>query len=585
MEIRQGSLAGRGWDPHARVEECRGRRLVKRGSSGVRIGLETPRAGKRSVRCPGIPGTHLAGSSSIRRIAAIAALGITACLSILPCRAETDPPADPAAVAESQPVDSLPLLGERTSPPAPAQPPKFAEDPPTITRVAQLRLPIPEEGQSVTIPPEVPGELAAARPAPNGARGFTRPPEDPAQATLFVPRLLLSPARLGLRVATLPVRAAGALLSPSGYLQRWARTVHSHSYLIPLAGVDPSLGTNVGLRAAHGNPLDSRGCVTYRLAYGGTREQLFALTLRSRDPYLLPYEDGWSYRLTARYEVIPDKHYFGLGNVSRRKDLTFYTLERYLFLGTLRYAPSRWMRWDFSLSAHRSQIRSGAYLDDEERSIEELFGDDDRAPGWIIDPQNIQAEVALVLDGRDERARPGNGIKVETFFAFAHGTGPDIVEFVWYGGELQLYRSLAPRHVLAGRLAAEEARSDTQAPHSQRFLPIKLTELPSLGGPTTLRGYLKDRYIENGAYLATLEYRYQVSPLVEACVFADFGKVLPRLLDFDFKVIHRSWGAGLRIASNEWMYLRLQGAASDEDVVLSASLESAFDRPDRRERR
>ena len=119
---------------------------------------------------------------------------------------------------------------------------------------------------------------------------------------------------------------------------------------------------------------------------------------------------------------------------------------------------------------------------------------------------------------------------------------------------LQLFHPLARRHILAARFAGEEARTGSTE-------PIKITELPSLGGANTLRGYLSDRYIGNAAALATLEYRYRLSRIVEATAFADFGKVMPRLLDFDFTDIHRSWGAGFRFASADWMYLRLQVAA------------------------
>jgi len=428
-------------------------------------------------------------------------------------------------------------------------------------------------------------DIRPASPAPNGARGFLQEPGEGSQAGLLVPRVLFFPARVALQAATLPVRFAGSLLSPTGFPQDWTRAVDcERPYFVPLLGVDPTIGATAAVRLGHDNPYDPNGCVTYRLSYGGIGEQIYSLTLRSRDPYLPPYQDGWSYRLLARYEVMSDRHYFGRGNVSRHKDRTLYTQERYLALASLCYAPSDWMRWDFSLSAHRRQIRPARDLDDGERSIEQLFPNEHLAPGLILDPQNIQGEIALTLDGRDERARPTRGAKSELFFAYAHGTGPDIVDFVWYGGELQYYHTIAPRHVLATRISAEEARTGTQTA-TGTYLPVKFTELPSLGGPTTLRGYERDRFMDNGATLATIEYRYQVSPLVEATVFADFGKVLPRLLDFDFQAIHRSWGAGLRIATNEWMLIRLQAAASDEDTIVYASLDSAFDRPDRRERR
>ncbi|MFH1142925.1 MAG: BamA/TamA family outer membrane protein [Candidatus Eisenbacteria bacterium] len=464
--------------------------------------------------------------------------------------------------------------------------PPAAEEPDSTARFQAGRGELLSQALPAENPPAPPLAPAAAPPTPWGARGLAEPPRERGEGLLFVPRLALLPVRAALHAGTLPVRLAGALLSPTGLLQRWARGVRGEgSYIIPLVGVDPSWGANIAVRAGHESPLHAGDCIAYRLAFGGTREQIYSVTLRSRDPFLLPYTEGWSYRLTARYAILPDRHYFGRGNFSDRDNLAFYTLEQYLFLGSLRYAPTSRMRWDLTFSSHRNQIRNGSALDEDDRGIEQLFGHESVAPGLTFDPQNVQAEIALVLDGRDSRGRPADGVSAEGYLAYAWGTGSDIVDFVRYGGELQLCRSFGPRHVLVMRLAGEEARTDTRDPRTGGYLPIKFTEIPSLGGPGSLRGYLRDRYMDNAAVLTNIEYRYRVSPVVEATLFADFGKVMPRLLEFTAIDVHRSWGAGVRLATDEWMYLRLQAAASDEDVVFSATLEPVFDRWDRRERR
>ncbi len=433
-------------------------------------------------------------------------------------------------------------------------------------------------------PGATPSTLCATA-EPNGARGYSIPPAEASHTSLLLPRALLAPARLALYAGTLPVRAIGGLLAPSGIVDRLARAHARERYFVPVAFVDPSLALNAGFRAAHGNPLDPLGCISYRAAIGGTKKQLYSLTIRSRDVELTPYREGWSYKLLARYEIIPDKHYFGIGNTSRRNDLTYYTRERYLFLGTFRYAQTRSLRWDLTLALHRDQIEPAAYAVEGHKSIERGFPWESSAPGLWIDPQNIQGELALILDHRDVRGQPHAGWKAEGFCGYARGTGGDGIDFVHYGGEGHAYLPLAVRHVLALRLAAEEARTSETDARTGATARIKLTELPALGGRTTLRGYLTDRFIDNGSVLATAEYRYAVSPLVEACLFADFGKVLPRLLDFDFTAIHRSFGAGLNLGNDDLFYFRMALARSDEDIIFTATLEPVFDRVDRRERR
>lgn len=413
---------------------------------------------------------------------------------------------------------------------------------------------------------------------PDGARGYATPPKPAGETALLVPRLLLLPVRAAIQVGTFPVKAASGVLSSTGIFDRWARAHERGVYLIPAPGIDPSLGLNLGLRAGHGNPFDPNGLITYRAAYGGTKEQLYSLTVRSRDTELLPYRDGWSYKLMAKYEVLPQKHYFGVGNLSRRADISYYTLEQYLYLGTLRYAPSRWMACDLTFAVHRNQLRPGSYLDAGEKSLERGFPLETVAPGFWIDPQNMQGEVALNLDRRDSRGQPHAGWAAEGFVGYVLGTGPDEVDFVRYGLDAQGYLPVARAHTLALRVAGEEARTNDPG-------PIKLTELPSLGGRSTLRGYLADRFIDNASLFGSAEYRYRLSPLITACLFADFGKVMPRLLDFDVDDLHRSFGAGLDFARSDQFYFRVLGARSDEDWVFTATLEPAFDRQDRRERR
>ena len=154
----------------------------------------------------------------------------------------------------------------------------------------------------------------------------------------------------------------------------------------------------------------------------------------------------------------------------------------------------------------------------------------------------------------------------------------DGVNYIRYGGEFTSYLPLKNLGTMVLRFAGEEARSSDPD-------PIKFSELIHLGGRSTLRGYAEDRFMENAAVLGNAEYRLPLTPYIEACCFADFGKVMSRLLDFNADDIHRSFGAGLRFASTEHFFCRAYGAFSDENYVINFTLESAFDREDRRERR
>ena len=205
---------------------------------------------------------------------------------------------------------------------------------------------------------------------------------------------------------------------------------------------------------------------------------------------------GWSYRLTGKYEIIPDHNYFGTGNRTDRDHWTYYTQEKYLLLAKLGWAPTKQMRWDLSFSTHRNQISRAAYVELGQNSIEEIWHSESIAPGLWLDPQNYWGELALTLDYRNSPGRPTSGWWAEGFFGWAKGVRDDGIDYARYGAECQGYVPLGRQRVLVLRLAGEEARTAFTS-------PIKISELPTLGGRSTLRGYLEDRFMENAALLAT----------------------------------------------------------------------------------
>ncbi len=426
----------------------------------------------------------------------------------------------------------------------------------------------------VAAAPADPGTQPAAT-EPGGARGYERAPGYGGErGALLAPRLLLLPLRIGLNVVTFPVRAAAGALSASGLPERTARGFREDRYFTPVAFVDPDPGVNFGFRAGHPSPFDPQGCVTYRAAWGGTKRQLYALTLRSRDQR----RTGWTYRVTGKWEIIPDHNYFGIGNSSSYDLRTYYTSEKYLLLAKLGRTLSPWTRLDLTLSHHRCLISHAAYVEAPDKSIEQRFRSERSAPGFRSDPQNYWAELALTLDRRDRPGRTTAGWMAEGYAGYAMGAGLDQADYWRYGAEVSGYVPLGQGQTLTLRAAGEEARTSGDE-------PIKITELMSLGGRSSLRGYVEDRFLDNASVLATAEYRFQIAPFAEACLFADFGKVMPRLLDVDLEDIHRSFGGGLRFATDEQFLFRLEMAKSDETYVLIGTLEPTFEREDRRDRR
>ena len=69
---------------------------------------------------------------------------------------------------------------------------------------------------------------------------------------------------------------------------------------------------------------------------------------------------------------------------------------------------------------------------------------------------------------------------------------------------------------------------------------------PTLGGPDTLRGYRFNRFYGNNATMATAEYRWDASPILQMVAFADGGKVFNNWQQWNFHNIETDVGFGLR---------------------------------------
>ena len=69
---------------------------------------------------------------------------------------------------------------------------------------------------------------------------------------------------------------------------------------------------------------------------------------------------------------------------------------------------------------------------------------------------------------------------------------------------------------------------------------------PTLGGPDTLRGYRFNRFYGNNSTMATAEYRWDASPILQMVAFADGGKVFNNWQQWNFHNIETDVGFGLR---------------------------------------
>jgi outer membrane protein assembly factor BamA len=113
-------------------------------------------------------------------------------------------------------------------------------------------------------------------------------------------------------------------------------------------------------------------------------------------------------------------------------------------------------------------------------------------------------------------------------------------------------------------------------------------DLPSLGGGSTLRGYIANRFTDNSAWHAAAEYRFWVIPRgfrltrairverVGLALFGDLGTVAPSLGDLPSASVHASYGVGLRISLERVATFRVDLGFSDEGTNLTVAFGLSF---------
>ena len=146
-----------------------------------------------------------------------------------------------------------------------------------------------------------------------------------------------------------------------------------------------------------------------------------------------------------------------------------------------------------------------------------------------------------VYDSRDNIYEPTRGRRISYTAQWAgHGLGGDFY-FYKFTAEARMYKKLGAKNVLAFRARGGFIQGD--APYSQLF---------TLGGADSLRGYEDDQFRGKYMYNATLEFRFPIVKKVSGVLFTDIGDAwdAPNVSWYNSKkTFNYGVGAGVRITT------------------------------------
>ena len=179
---------------------------------------------------------------------------------------------------------------------------------------------------------------------------------------------------------------------------------------------------------------------------------------------------------------------------------------------------------------------------------------DNRKPGtndnWFFKSNNYEKNNfgrinsitwQKVYDSRDNIYDPTRGRRISYTAQWAgHGLGGDF-DFYKFTAETRMYKKLGAKNVLAFRARGGFIQGD--APYSQLF---------TLGGADSLRGYEDDQFRGKYMYNATLEFRFPIVKKVSGVLFTDIGDAwdAPNVTWYNSKkTFNYGVGAGVRVTT------------------------------------
>lgn len=406
-------------------------------------------------------------------------------------------------------------------------------------------------------------------PPPDPSRGDSydgRPADPPSAAALFVPRVLLFPLRLTFLV----------LEPPSRWLTEFEQRHHIGQHIHDLTtsadgkiGVRPELHWSTSFQPSFGAryfDFRSLGYETSLIALGlGGPDVAHGELLVRPTPFSTPVQ----LTVGAVYDHRADRLFAGLDNTvpvatgqlgpSRyESDM----LDTEALVGVRVAAPLvlsfggsfGWRKFGDGQPLNGDPKISDAYCVRNANgtcvpgSINPVL-----VPGFIGGTRFLRAVAGITLDLRDSTVHSAAGALIVAGADYSHGLGGDDSSYFRVHGSLTipitLYRR---RHVLL-------LRGGTQLTESIGNTPIPFSELPTLGGPSDLRGFRDQLLRGHSLFVATAEYRFPVWMWMDAVVFVDYGGVFgPRYAGFGVSHMQPDVGVGLRLFTRDQFWLRVQ---------------------------
>lgn len=267
----------------------------------------------------------------------------------------------------------------------------------------------------------------------------------------------------------------------------------------------------------------------------------------------------------------PDYQFYGLGPNTLERDLSRYGASRIdasvgleLKLGGLSLLTSQ-------VGLRRAHFHHGEF--DHDPSIERAVRDGryPLPPGFATGFTAFVNAITLAIDTRRARPANGSGVRLELRGEQVNQFEPsDAGAYVRYGGSLGGYWDIGAH----GRVVSLSFATEFVDPLRSDVV-IPFTELASIGGPESMRGFPPGRLYGRSAATATLHYRWPIWVWLDGSIQLAVGNVFDEHLeDFKPKLLRFSGAIGIESVGAPNSSLELLVGLGSETIDHGAQLTS-----------
>jgi hypothetical protein len=335
--------------------------------------------------------------------------------------------------------------------------------------------------------------------------------------------------------------------------------------------VDPfnSSGLGFGGSLIYNEPLGSADRLVLLGLLRTNRDRNLSIHLSRR----VPAFSGRTISLGASYSADHDTRYFGIGQAREKSDQRIIRTDAVnASFGLTLLNPARLPEYDAELEVAYRRRRLGV----GSGTRAPVLVENDNIPlpagfGQVLDYPELT--LSLLYDSRDSLGRTTRGFVGRLQVVATRDVNDGKTSAIRSTATFAAFIPVLPLYRTVFLSVGVEAAIP--------FVPgdvVPLHQLVNLGGNTTLRGYVADRYIDRLGWWATAEYRFRFyeyaasSMQLSAAVFVDVGKVGAEPVDLVKGALPWSVGLNLRAEQNLVLLGRLQVAVSPDGFRFSVGL-------------